>query len=489
MGDQSDDDFFNSFPELSPTLEYSLNRRFSRTNIIIAEGKYKTVYQGYDHDYGREVAWSRINISSLEPKEKSKLLEDLKFLLKLDHPSLLKLIDCWEVADKSSIITITESQTCTLKSFLGQKRPIIQLKTIKKWCKSILEGIKYLHSRLIIHKNIKCKNIFIGNSSANIRIGILGYTTHIIDDDNYDIKCFAYSLLEMCTFVDLDYTKTLSNSPPRELSMIENPIIKNFICSCLNEHTADSLLLHNFFSSDDLADNLPLKLMPIEDLYEVAFEEVDKSLRFVIVLKKNCQSIGKYEFSYNEDVPELVAEALLAKNQVPNKYFCDFLNAIEMEIQKVINCDTMKIKNLTGPFVVAHEKTQKVQKISINLGIQDLQNVNKIRIDMVYDPELDNPHALAEEIVYRFQLDSCEVNTIAKLITEKITCFESETHSNYSLDFLDFPVDDNAHWRTGLNSTYEFSINSENSSLRNSFEPKNHDPFKNRSFSPIDVEY
>ncbi|OMJ93463.1 hypothetical protein SteCoe_3583 [Stentor coeruleus] len=507
MGEQLDEDFFNSFPELSPTMEYSLNRRFSRTNKVLAEGKFKTIYLGYDHDCGREVAWSRINITGLKLLEKEKLIEDFKFFGKLDHPSVLKLIFCWEDQDKNQIVTITELTTCTLKHYLRKKMRLIRLKVIKQWCKSILEGIKYFHARLIIHKNIKCDNIFIGASDGNIRVGVLGYITQKVEDQKYDLRCFAYSLIEMCTPLDLDYGKAALKYPPREMSMIENQTIKDFIYACFTEETADSLLLHRFFSADELVDNLPIKLVPIEDLYEVTFEEIQKASKFIIILKKNYESIARYEFNYYEDVPEQVADNLLSKYNVPSKYFADFLNAIEIELQKILDHETASKppisnqtiskpptnhettpKPQTNPFSLTTEKISKKLKISINLGIQDLSNVNKFKIDISYDPDTDNPQALAEEIAWQLQLDTSEISTIAKLINDKIICSESETHSNYSVDLLDLTLEDNVPSRPCLNSTNEFSFNSENSSLRNSYEPKNIDLAKSRSLSPIDED-
>jgi WNK lysine deficient protein kinase len=58
-----------------------------------------------------------------------------------------------------------------------KKNDIRRLSIIKKWCVQILNGLDYLHARKIIHRDIKCENIFIDSSSGEIQIGDLGLAT------------------------------------------------------------------------------------------------------------------------------------------------------------------------------------------------------------------------------------------------------------------------------------------------------------------------
>jgi len=61
-----------------------------------------------------------------------------------------------------------------------KKIKVPRLKVIKTWCREILEGIDYLHNlepHPIIHRDIKCDNIFINSNKGEIRIGDLGLAT------------------------------------------------------------------------------------------------------------------------------------------------------------------------------------------------------------------------------------------------------------------------------------------------------------------------
>ena len=98
-----------------------------------------------------------------------------------------------------------------------------KLKVIKKWCNEILQGLQYLHDQKIpiIHRDIKCDNIFINSNSGEIKIGDLGlsttmknsYTSSVLGTPEFmapelyeeyygtevDIYAFGMALLEMLT--------------------------------------------------------------------------------------------------------------------------------------------------------------------------------------------------------------------------------------------------------------------------------------------------
>jgi len=50
------------------------------------------------------------------------------------------------------------------------------MKAIKGWARQILNGLLYLHSHRppIIHRDLKCDNIFVNGNQGEVKIGDLG---------------------------------------------------------------------------------------------------------------------------------------------------------------------------------------------------------------------------------------------------------------------------------------------------------------------------
>ena len=71
---------------------------------------------------------------------------------------------------------------CSLRYINKAKR--VKRKVIKKWCRQVLDGLAFLHKSRIIHRDLKCENIFINGNNAEIKIGDLGLSTMMKDGEH-----------------------------------------------------------------------------------------------------------------------------------------------------------------------------------------------------------------------------------------------------------------------------------------------------------------
>lgn len=68
---------------------------------------------------------------------------------------------------------------CDASCRYRNKHRSVEMKAIKNWARQILNGLNYLHSQNppVIHRDIKCENIFVNGNHGEIKIGDLGLAT------------------------------------------------------------------------------------------------------------------------------------------------------------------------------------------------------------------------------------------------------------------------------------------------------------------------
>jgi len=118
------------------------------------------------------VALKSLNKSELTDKDqKEKLLREVSLLLKLRHNHVVKIYETIE--SEQHIIIVME--ICAGGDLLNYVRKRRRLKepVAKKIFKQILDGLCYIHSKSIAHRDIKLDNILL-DGRGNVKIGDFG---------------------------------------------------------------------------------------------------------------------------------------------------------------------------------------------------------------------------------------------------------------------------------------------------------------------------
>uniref|UniRef100_A0A3B4YTJ6 Protein kinase domain-containing protein n=1 Tax=Seriola lalandi dorsalis TaxID=1841481 RepID=A0A3B4YTJ6_SERLL len=155
--------------------------RFLKFDIEIGRGSFKTVYKGLDTETTVEVAWCELQDRKLSKTERQRFKEEAGMLKGLQHPNIVRFYDSWEGPSKGRkcIVLVTELMTSgTLKTYLKRFK-VMKIKVLRSWCRQILKGLHFLHTRAppIIHRDLKCDNIFITGPTGSVKIGDLGLAT------------------------------------------------------------------------------------------------------------------------------------------------------------------------------------------------------------------------------------------------------------------------------------------------------------------------
>nr|XP_033782130.1 serine/threonine-protein kinase WNK2 isoform X4 [Geotrypetes seraphini] len=264
--------------------------RFLKFDIELGRGSFKTVYKGLDTETWVEVAWCELQDRKLTKVERQRFKEEAEMLKGLQHPNIVRFYDFWEscLKVKKCIVLVTELMTSgTLKTYLKRFK-VMKPKVLRSWCRQILKGLHFLHTRTppIIHRDLKCDNIFITGPSGSVKIGDLGLATlkrasfakSVIGtpefmapemyeehyDESVDVYAFGMCMLEMatseypyseCQNAAQIYRKVTSGVKPASFEKVTDPEIKEIIgeCICKNEeerYKIKDLLSHAFFAED-----------------------------------------------------------------------------------------------------------------------------------------------------------------------------------------------------------------------------------------------
>ncbi|KAF6098147.1 WNK lysine deficient protein kinase 4 [Phyllostomus discolor] len=161
-------------------------------------------------------------------------------------------------------------------------------RVLQRWSRQILRGLHFLHSRVppILHRDLKCDNVFITGPTGSVKIGDLGLATlkrasfakSVIGtpefmapemyeekyDEAVDVYAFGMCMLEMatseypyseCQNAAQIYRKVTSGTKPNSFYKVKMPEVKEIIEGCIrtdkNERfTIQDLLAHAFFREE-----------------------------------------------------------------------------------------------------------------------------------------------------------------------------------------------------------------------------------------------
>ncbi|XP_055251244.1 serine/threonine-protein kinase WNK1 isoform X4 [Moschus berezovskii] len=330
--------------------------RFLKFDIEIGRGSFKTVYKGLDTETTVEVAWCELQDRKLTKSERQRFKEEAEMLKGLQHPNIVRFYDSWEstVKGKKCIVLVTELMTSgTLKTYLKRFK-VMKIKVLRSWCRQILKGLQFLHTRTppIIHRDLKCDNIFITGPTGSVKIGDLGLATlkrasfakSVIGtpefmapemyeekyDESVDVYAFGMCMLEMatseypyseCQNAAQIYRRVTSGVKPASFDKVAIPEVKEIIEGCIRQnkderYSIKDLLNHAFFQEET---GVRVELAEEDDGEKIAIK-LWLRIEDIKKLKGKYKDNEAIEFSFDleKDVPEDVAQEM-----VDSGYVCE----------------------------------------------------------------------------------------------------------------------------------------------------------------------
>ncbi|XP_030196488.1 serine/threonine-protein kinase WNK2 isoform X3 [Gadus morhua] len=342
--------------------------RYLKFCVELGRGSFKTVSRGLDTVTTMEVAWCELQTSRLSTEERHRFQEEVQMLKGLQHPNIVRFYDSWKcnVQGHKVLILVTELMTSgTLKTYLKRFKEM-KMKLLQRWSLQILRGLAFLHSRSppILHRDLKCDNVFITGPTGSVKIGDLGlatlknapYAKSVIGtpefmapemyeeryDEAVDVYAFGMCLLEMstseypyaeCHSAGHIYRKVTSGIKPDSFFKVKDPELKEIIEGCIQTNSSERYtiqdLLDLWFFQDPGGPRDPGGVRaedpggfrveePVGVRVELASAEDDQSSALKLWLRMAGLQ-GRYRgntaieflFQLHKDVPEEVAQEMV----------------------------------------------------------------------------------------------------------------------------------------------------------------------------------
>jgi len=329
----------------------------------------------------------------------------------------------------------------TLREYI-QKLQVPYLKIIKRWSRQILKGLYYLHSYdpPIIHRDIKCDNIFINGAHGEVKIGDMGtakmklgknYTVigtpefippEMYEEKGYnekvDVYAFGMCLLEMvtgeypyseCKNPPQVYKKVISGIKPECLSRVTDRNVLDIINSCIcpeNERwSVKQLLETSFFLAEP-------------EVLLLSSNETKNHLTMQVIFKGTDQLSVKFEFNTDTDTAEDVVSEMIQEEVIPEKYqqlITSEINGILREMNKYTpeldenkeedhhiwkreNAISKKIEQANKRFQEAERRIMVAEEAikNIDMELENLENLKRNKASLEYELQkkaviTDNP--------------------------------------------------------------------------------------------------
>lgn len=161
-GSNSDDLFAAALRSKQDSLINTANPRFTLVGKL-GEGSQGIVYRVNDRDCHREVACKVLSYATSDPEEISRFIHEAQVTAQLEHPGVVPIHDLGELRDGTVYYTMKRVDGVSLLDLLTSKAGKVEHRfDLLQMFLRICETMAFAHSRGVIHRDLKPRNIMAG---------------------------------------------------------------------------------------------------------------------------------------------------------------------------------------------------------------------------------------------------------------------------------------------------------------------------------------
>ncbi|CAD8068573.1 unnamed protein product [Paramecium primaurelia] len=360
----------------------------------IGSGSYGSAYLVKNKKTGQLSVAKKVHLGKLSEKEKISALREAELLKSLDHPNIVQYMGSF--ADSSQLIILMEYceegdlQYHIKKRKQGKQIQYFPEKMILNWFIQQLFALQFIHSKKILHRDIKTSNIFL-TSNGTVKLGDFGVS----------------KVLEST----IDQASTVAGTP----YYMSPEVCENKPYTFKSDVWALGCVLHELCT------------------FKHAFDAKNILSLVTKILNGQTETLPSH---YSKDLQQLI-HRLLTKQVQSRPLVAEIINMpfIQSVMQDFIRsggkqnfCSVVGVKKIKQHEIQAHNQHQ-IQQNQINQHKQDQESYEHSIKDEIYkdkDDEIINQTVISQSLNKK-QIDNASKYTIGETImSQGSQFFESE---------------------------------------------------------------
>ncbi|CUG92021.1 protein kinase, putative [Bodo saltans] len=148
------------------------SRRFQVLDQVLGRGGFGVVYKAWDDQLGKHAACKEVKLGEQSKLALQELYQEYRMLTTLEHPNIVKVLG-FVVHQGHGRIFMEWVPSGSVQTVLQETKRGLRETIVRRYIREALQGLAYLHSRGIVHRDVKPGNMLL-NGDGTVKLTDFG---------------------------------------------------------------------------------------------------------------------------------------------------------------------------------------------------------------------------------------------------------------------------------------------------------------------------